>query len=69
MWIAEFEFEVELSKFVLKTLNIDEGLTAHLFDGSYNRSDCEFIMVGFSASQVLDDFELWYWHYMDFLPS
>ena len=65
----QFEFGVELSKFVLKILNIDEGLTAHLFDGSYNRSDCEFVMVGFYTSQVLDDFEIWYRHYMDFSPS
>ena len=69
MWITEFEFGVESSKFVLKALNVDEGLTAHLFDGSYNCLDCEFVMVDFFASQVLDDFEIWYQHYMDFSPS
>ena len=44
-------------------------LTAHLFDRSYNRLDCEFVMVDFFASQVLDNFEIWYQHYMDFSPS
>ena len=53
MWLAEFEFGVESSKFVLKALNVDAELKAHIFDGSYNRLD----------------FEIWYRHHMDFSPS
>lgn len=69
MWIAEFEFGVKSSKFVLKGLKVHAALKAHVFDGSYNRLECEFVVTGFFASQVLDAFKIGYQHYINFSLS
>ena len=61
-----FEFGVESSKFVLTSVHVNAGLRSYIFDGSYNRSDCEFVMTGFYASHILDDFELLYRHFLNF---
>ena len=70
MWHVNFEFGIKTGGgFVLKSFDVDEGLKAHLFHGSYNRSKCEFVIVNFYASQVTEDFRLLYRCFLNFSPS
>ena len=69
MWHVHFEFGIESGKFVLISVHVDAGLKPHIFDGSYNRSEYEFVMTRFYASYVLQNFELLYRRFLNFLPS
>ena len=69
MWHVNFEFKVESRNLVLKSFDIDGVLKAPVFDGSYNHSECEFVIVNFFASQVLEDFCLFYRHFLNFSRS
>ena len=69
MWHVDFEFGVQSSKFVLTSVHVDTGLKSLIFDGSYNRSYCKFVLSGFYASHALNDFEVLYRHFLNFSPS
>lgn len=68
MWHVHFNFGVSSGKVILTSLHVDDGLKAHIFDGSYNHSECEFVICGFYATWLVDNFELLYQHFFNFSP-